>query len=374
MSNHPINRTIKIAGVKIRITGNVSVNYPNASVHVDVKAPLTSKHTYNLKIGPNHLKDQQTQKFTLANIPITVVLDARPKDGLVYASVQQGDFVYWTLPVSYTEHKGIHTITAYGLYAVIKALDGKADHTYVVGVDKKTGHKLVWNCGGAYEGGRELTHGEANGLTCDCISLRKEDIKLAGGMAGIRYGIDGVCHQAANRIMYPAGLIVDKANGWKLSSKIFGTLGLRALDGKGLSLWNKILKRCMGIDTEIPQEFRLSETPDPIKEHLLELEYDLHEEAGVELSSEQSKNLSSEYFAFQESQQDLASDIEKGNITGVGFAMDMNKLISNYLDNVSKIANSPVQEKLFGQEEGKPVYLINPDIAEQIYSQEELAK
>ena len=377
MANYPINKTIllsKFPKVTVKITGNIKVDYPNASVNVRAKATGTSAHPYNLSIGPNKLKDQQTQKFTITNIPITVVLDARPDEGVVYASVKKGDFVFWTLPVSYTQHKGIHTITAYGLYAVIKALEGKADHTYVIGVDKKTGHQLVWNCGGAYEGGRQLTTGEADGMTCDCISLRMEDIKLAGGMAGIRYGIDGVCHQAANRIMYPAGLVVNKANGWKLSSKMYGRLGLRAIDGKGKALWEKILKRCMGVTAEIPTEHLLSETPDPINEHLIELEHDLLEETGIRFSTAQSKDLSSEFLMFQESQQRLGSEIGKGNITGVSFAMDMNNAISKYVANVSKIASGPVQEKLFGQKEDTPIYLINPDIAEQIYSQEALTE
>ncbi len=369
MSNHPINKTVKISGVKVRIKGTISVNYPNATIHVTAKAPGTKEHPYNLKIGPGHLRDEHTEKFTVLGIPITVVLDARPEDGLVYASVQKGDFVFYTLPVSYTEHKGIHSITAYGLYAVIKALDGKADHTYVVGTDQKTGHKLVWNCGGAYEGGRELTHGEADGLICDCISLRKEDIKLAGGMAGIRYGIDGVCHQAANRIMYPAGLVVDKANGWKLSSKIYGRLGLSAIDGKGKALWDKILNRCMGVTSETPKEFTTSEIFDPTQEHLLELEYDIHEHSGHELSENQSNDILSEYKALQESQLRLSSDIKEGKTTGVSFAMDLNNSISNYISNISKITRPTVSEAVFEIESGKPIYLVNPDIAEQIYSQ-----
>ena len=77
---------------------------------------------------------------------------------------------------------------------------------------------------------------------------------------------------------------------------------------------------------------------------------------------------------FQESQQRLGSEIGKGNITGVSFAMDMNNAISKYVANVSKIASGPVQEKLFGQKEDTPIYLINPDIAEQIYSQEALTE
>lgn len=39
------------------------------------------------------------------------------------------------------------------------------------------------------------------------------------------YGIDGVCHQLSNQILYPSGVRVDSARGYRLSSSIFGTFG-----------------------------------------------------------------------------------------------------------------------------------------------------
>jgi len=369
MPNYPFKKSTSVAGINVTITGTASVNYPNASAHVEVKAHIkwTGIHTYDLKIGPNHLKDQHTEKFTAANIPITVVLDARPDQGVAYVSAQKGSFVFWTLPISYTEHKGIHNITAYGLYAVIKALEGKADHTYVIGVDQKTGDRLVWNCGGAYEGGRELTQGQADGLKCDCISLRKEDIKLAGGMAGIRYGIDGVCHQAANRIMYPAGLIVSKARGWKLSSYIYGRLGLNAPDGKGRPLWDSILKRCMNIDADVPEELRLSDELAPIEEDLVKAEYDIMADSDGRISEGRLQDLSAERRVLQAAREGLALDVENGKISGASFAADMNQAISAYLSSASKITGSRTYGELL-EDGGEKFYLVNPDVAERVYA------
>ena len=42
---------------------------------------------------------------------------------------------------------------------------------------------------------------------------------------GIVYGVNGVCHQIANRILYPSSQIVSYARGYWLSVAIFGTYG-----------------------------------------------------------------------------------------------------------------------------------------------------
>lgn len=43
----------------------------------------------------------------------------------------------------------------------------------------------------------------------------------------IRYGIDGVCHQISNQVLYPTKQKVEKARGYILSRAIFGEYGLR---------------------------------------------------------------------------------------------------------------------------------------------------
>ena len=39
------------------------------------------------------------------------------------------------------------------------------------------------------------------------------------------YGIDGVCHQVANQVLFPARVTVSAAKGYRLSSAIYGTYG-----------------------------------------------------------------------------------------------------------------------------------------------------
>ncbi len=42
---------------------------------------------------------------------------------------------------------------------------------------------------------------------------------------GIAYAVNGVCHQIANRMLYPHGRIVSRATGYWLSVSVFGTYG-----------------------------------------------------------------------------------------------------------------------------------------------------
>jgi hypothetical protein len=82
-----------------------------------------------------------------------------------------------------------------------------ADHTYVT---SSVGH--VWPCFGRSAGGLAICSGAGNVERADCLSNPRAE-------AGIVYGVTGVCHQTANRILYPAGKTVSAARGydWNLS-------------------------------------------------------------------------------------------------------------------------------------------------------------
>ncbi len=91
----------------------------------------------------------------------------------------------------------------------------QADHTYVkCGTGKK-----AWRCWGGNTGGRVLGTGTASTKRADKIAQPDEK-------AGIKcYLINGVCHQAANRILMPAGLTVRGARGYGISEALFGPYG-----------------------------------------------------------------------------------------------------------------------------------------------------
>lgn len=90
-----------------------------------------------------------------------------------------------------------------------------ADHTYV---ECGTGGK-AWSCWGGKTGGAELRRGIGSTERADAIAGAAE----RGGITC--YLVNGVCHQAANRILRPAAITVRGARGYEVSEALFGTYG-----------------------------------------------------------------------------------------------------------------------------------------------------
>lgn len=90
-----------------------------------------------------------------------------------------------------------------------------ADHTYV---RCGTG-AAAWSCWGGKTGGTELRRGGGSTKRANAIAEANE----RGGISC--YLINGVCHQAANRILLPAGITVRGARGYEVSEALFGTYG-----------------------------------------------------------------------------------------------------------------------------------------------------
>lgn len=105
--------------------------------------------------------------------------------------------------------------TLVGMHYPTKLAFGAADHTYVM---CSTGGK-AWSCWGGKTGGTVLCSGPGSTNQADAIAEPNERAHVTC------YLINGVCHQAANRILFPAGLLVSGARGYGLSSILFGTYG-----------------------------------------------------------------------------------------------------------------------------------------------------
>lgn len=90
-----------------------------------------------------------------------------------------------------------------------------ADHTYV----ECNSGAVGWRCWGGKTGGALLRH--APGST-----KRADDIAEPDEKAGVQcYLVNGVCHQASNRILLAAGITADGVRGYTLSTAIFGPYG-----------------------------------------------------------------------------------------------------------------------------------------------------
>ncbi len=96
-----------------------------------------------------------------------------------------------------------------------KLVANLADHTYV---KCGTGGK-AWGCWGGKTGGTELRRGTGSTKRADAIAEADERARIKC------YLINGVCHQAANRILFPAGITVKGARGYDVSESLFGTYG-----------------------------------------------------------------------------------------------------------------------------------------------------
>lgn len=108
-----------------------------------------------------------------------------------------------------------------------------ADHTYVTSSDG-----YVWPCWGRSSGGHSICAGVGSSASANCFSQ-------TDSQAGILYALTGVCHQTANRILYPAGVIVSAAGGYWASVLLYGTYGTSTLPS--LIEWEIRKGRCGGV-------------------------------------------------------------------------------------------------------------------------------
>lgn len=99
----------------------------------------------------------------------------------------------------------------------VPTLWGLADHTYAT-----SDQGDAWGCWGRSSGGTAISQGQGNVNEARCIAW-------PNSTAGLIYGVTGVCHQTANRILYPASITVSAAKGYWLSSSVYGAYGTDTL-------------------------------------------------------------------------------------------------------------------------------------------------
>ncbi|HXH64433.1 MAG TPA: hypothetical protein VNH42_02860 [Mariprofundaceae bacterium] len=109
-----------------------------------------------------------------------------------------------------------------------------ADHTYVTCTG---GH--AWPCWGRSAGGKVICSGTGSSEQANCIAG-------PASHAGLVYAITGVCHQTANRVLWPARVLVTAARGYWISSLLYGTYG------KGAAAWAALRGGCSALHGELP--------------------------------------------------------------------------------------------------------------------------
>lgn len=108
------------------------------------------------------------------------------------------------------------TFTIWTLYAWLPASLPpnlpRPEHVYVTSDDQ-----WVWDCFGRSSGGTDVDYTTGDSVIAECLSKPKNSAVTPKVHAGLRYGLTGVCHQAANRVLHETGLTVAQAKAYRLS-------------------------------------------------------------------------------------------------------------------------------------------------------------
>ncbi len=263
-----------------------------------------------------------------------------------------------------------------------------ADHAFVKAPNNGPSY---FNCWGGHSGAHEYKveggEGEGNYTLANCY--RGIDVLGHTDTAYIEaYGIDGVCHQAANRFLYSAcpfwGLPVVVTNplhgvrGGVASVALFGTYGNSAAAFLG------IYGSCKLRHTELPHERPTGERPESVPASY-------REELGVLLTDYADKVLSgntpdpSDYIRSEfeicikhtlgaefitskiaELQTKLLNEkdsIAASSVKGEDFAHRINDAVNAWLRQMATHLGEDQYRRLFDLDPNVPLILVRPDIA-----------
>lgn len=300
---------------------------------------------------------------------------------------------------------GFNTTFNGGHYSITGHYLDIADHTYVIcSVDNPSGNptELQFHCYGGISGPHSTYpaitgRGDSRLAKAICCfdpddPRKKFDKRLGGCLAlgdccGIVYGVTGVCHQMANRILAvsTAGYMTSAAGYWA-SVSAYGTYG----DGGMVSgpaagmAWAAYFAACLAMTTGITesekekfemaedktsQEF-LKNAMNLEKEHAenpelpgLRLKLAVTHRFGANFASEKMKKL----MQFQKDFDHVKKELDKAYITkcisSVRHASLVNIEYNKFLTKCAQILTQQEYKQFFGLEPGRSYELIDPEIA-----------
>ena len=267
-----------------------------------------------------------------------------------------------------------------------KLVLGLADHTYV-----ECSQAKGWSCWGGKTGGTALRSAIGSTKQADAIAEPNE-------RAAIKcYAINGVCHQAANRILWPARITVRGARGYKLSEAIYGPYGrFRALFG----LCNAPFNRHAGVSGDLPQcMFNIGARAEAEFENdarYLERAVQIYEQHGalesLALDDETMVKLHVDLFmllarrelgpdgahaaekaidfrvAEERERMEIESDFLEQKMPADAFVKQANDLTDRFQDRVATVMKPEDYSSLLGLLPGDKVHLVDPEIARAAYA------
>lgn len=264
-----------------------------------------------------------------------------------------------------------------------------ADHTYV---QCGNGGK-AWGCWGGKTGGTAFNSGNGSTTRADCIAQPNE-------RAGITcYLVNGVCHQAANRILLPAGILVSAARGYSVSSALFGPYGR-------VGFWpcRAPFNQCPGVTGDLPaclaksapraaakmpklallegedkhiraikqayNKFDPEETTplDAMKFHIALFDREVKFRLGEDIG-EAAKGLRLAKETVELEHHHLTRRLAGKEITPAEFVKSFNKMTHKFQDDIAGATNKGQYKKLLGLDRDERVVLADPDIIMSLYGE-----
>lgn len=273
-----------------------------------------------------------------------------------------------------------------------------ADHTYV---ECGNGGK-AWGCWGGKTGGTAFNSGSGSTKRADAIAGSDE-------RAGITcYLINGVCHQAANRVLLPAGILVSAARGYSVSTAIFGTYGKTGFwpchaqfdqhpEVSGdlpECLAAKSLLKSVKSAKKLP--VRVARDGEDKYNRLVKQSYAKFEPLGAtvldhmqfqaDLFDRQIKFCLGEDFGDKSKalrmaketadleHQSLANSFKRKEMKPAEFIKSFNKMTGRFQDDVANAVNKTQYKKLLGVDRDEPIILADPDIIASLYGEATVKK
>lgn len=249
------------------------------------------------------------------------------------------------------------------LYAWVHplAIDPWLDHTWVTNYEPPPVYNepsdlpsgaLYWYCWGEYHpegeggtgpnepGGIGYADGDVTVSSCICAP---NDTSAHGSI--FYYGIDGVCHQLANQVLFSTTgpLTVKNARGYWISSLLYGTYGLNTSD------WIALVTKCAGAAQSPPGGEGVM--PDDFDDHITEV-------LGADFDEAKRARLRELRESFQTDVQ--ASKSQLSDVTAPDLSAQLNRLVNEHLAQAVEILGQDDYEKLFGTEAGRSVTLVDP--------------
>lgn len=255
----------------------------------------------------------------------------------------------------------VDTLSAHTIPTIINA---GWDHVYVI---SDAGHK--WGCFGRDNGGTALCWGSGDAAFANCLSTPQGQSPVGVPIyAGITYAVDGVCHQAANRILYPVGsggLIVAQAKGYGLSAFLYGTYGRGTkVPWPQLSQCASLYLSAGGAPSGGPtvaqndsKSARLAHGirkiyADPATDEstiaLRELEALAREQLGEGYDRQKIAAVAEYQRQWREKQQDFTERLKQGYLSPEGYRLILRQVVAETAERCEAVLGSEDFERLFG--------------------------